>query len=164
MADKYFSDWDSLVGAVEKVIPSVLTNDVAPLAENILRKHIKNDIYNAYTPKTNGWVTANGTPTTYQRRHVLESAIMSSMMSPDTLFITSTATASPAILNGYSFHNRYPGAFLQLLESGNMGLWHSGFARPAVKNTQDEIDSSSAITGAIRKGFKRETGIYLDLI
>lgn len=159
MADKYFDNWDSLVQAVSGTASKILKKDVAPVAEDILIKHIKSDIYDVYTPKTNGWVTSNGVPTTYTRRHILESSVVSYLIgNNDTLLITSRATASPSVVNGYSFRNRYDGSFLKLLESGNMGIWRGGFPRPAVKNTQAEIDGSRKITSAIRQGIQREIG------
>lgn len=159
MSDQYFSDWDSLIKAVDDKAENVLKKDVAPIAEELLRKHIKSDIYDVYTPRENAWV--NGS--TYQRRHVLEESITSFMSDKNTLLITSSATASPAIVNGWSFHNRYPGAFLKLLESGNMGIWKRGFPRPAVSNTQDEIDQSPKIKSAIKQGIQREIGICIEI-
>lgn len=159
MADTYFSDWDDLVNAVDSKLSVILEKDVAPIAEEILSKHIKSDIYDAYAPKENGWV--NGT--TYQRRHLLEDAVTSIMLDNNTLLVTSTATASPSIISGWSFHNRYQGAFLKLIESGNTGIWKSGFPRPAVTNTQEEIDNSNKITSAIKRGIKREIGICIDI-
>lgn len=154
MADVYFDDVDELLDAVSAGVLDILQNDVAPVAESILLKHIKTDIYGAYTPKPGAWV--NGT--TYQRRHVLEDGITSEMISGDTLMVTSTATAGQSVVKGYQFSNRYSGAFLQLLESGHMGIWHNGFARPVVANAQKEVDGSSKIAGAIRSGIKRVMG------
>lgn len=159
MADKFFDDWDGLFNAVNKVASNVLKKDVAPIAEDILEKHIKSDIYDAYTPKQNGWVTSDGSQTTYTRRHVLEGSITSYLTgNNDTLLVTSRATASPSIVKGYSFRNRYDGSFLKLLESGNMGIWNGGFPRPAVENTQNEIDKSGSIRLAILHGIQREIG------
>lgn len=159
MADRFFSDWESLVSAVDAKATQILQRDVAPIAEDILKKHIKSDIYDVYTPKQNGWV--NGT--TYQRRHVLEQAVTTIVQDKHTILVTSTATASPAVLSGWSFHNRYPGSFLKLLEAGNMGIWHGGFPRPAVTNTQNEIDTSQEIKSAIQNGIQREIGIYFEI-
>lgn len=163
MAERYFSDWESLIAAVNAQATKILEKDVAPVAEDILAKHIKSDIYDAYTPKTNGWVASDGSRTTYQRRHVLEEQITTIVQDKHTILVTSTATASPAIIKGWSFHNRYPGAFLKLLESGNMGIWSGGFPRPVVKNTQDEIDNSSAIKSAIKNGIQREIGVCIEI-
>ncbi len=159
MADRFFSDWESLVSAVDAKATQILQRDVAPVAEDILKKHIKSDIYDVYTPKQNGWV--NGT--TYQRRHALEQAVTTIMQDRHTILITSTATASPAVLSGWSFHNRYPGSFLKLLEVGNMGIWRGGFPRPAVTNTQNEIDTSQKIKSAIQNGIQREIGICIEI-
>lgn len=151
MADHWFSDWETLTAAVEKRVPAILTKDVAPVAEEILRKHIKSDIYDVYTPKENGWVHGS----TYQRRHILEDSIVA-YVNGDTLVVTSTATASPSVIYGWSFENRYAGAFLEMLETGNMGFWRKDFPRPAVSNAQKEIDKSDEITAAIQKGIIRE--------
>ena len=159
MADRFFSDWESLVSAVDAKATQILQRYVAPVAEDILKKHIKSDIYDVYTPKTNGWV--NGT--TYQRRHALEQAVTTIVQDKHTILVTSTATASPAVLSGWSFHNRYPGAFLKLLEVGNMGIWRGGFPRPAVTNTQNEIDTSQEIKSAIQNGIQREIGICIEI-
>ncbi len=159
MADRFFSDWESLISAVDAKATQILQRDVAPVAEDILKKHIKSDIYDVYTPKPNGWV--NGT--TYQRRHALEQAVTTIVQDKHTILVTSTATASPAVLSGWSFHNRYPGAFLKLLEVGNMGIWRGGFPRPAVTNTQNEIDTSQEIKSAIQNGIQREIGICIEI-
>lgn len=161
MADIYFSDWDRLVKEVDKKATQILKKDVASVAENILKKHIKSDIYDAYTPKENGWV--NGT--TYQRRHIMEDAVTSVLQDHNTLLVTirKDVTASPSIIKGWSFHNRYQGAFLKLIESGNTGIWRSGFPRPVVSNTQAEFETSSEIKSAIKKGIQREIGICIEI-
>ena len=153
MADIYFSDWDRLVKEVDKKATQILKKDVASVAENILKKHIKSDIYDAYTPKENGWV--NGT--TYQRRHIMEDAVTSVLQDHNTLLVTirKDVTASPSIIKG--------GAFLKLIESGNTGIWRSGFPRPVVSNTQAEFETSSEIKSAIKKGIQREIGICIEI-
>lgn len=150
-----YDDWDSLVVAAEKKVTQILKQDVAPVVEEIVQSHIQSDIYYAYSPHPGVWV--NGS--TYERRHALENSIYSSITDGDTLLVTSTATASPSIINGYSFRNRYPGAFLKMLESGNTGIWRKGFPRPAIGNAQTEIDDnlqSGSISRAIENGIKRE--------
>lgn len=151
----HYEDWDSLIAAAEKNISVILKNDVAPITEEIVKSHIQSDIYYTYTPRAGRWVDGN----TYQRRHVLEDSINSTFVSKGVLLTTSTATASAPILNGHSFTNRYPGAFLKMLENGNMGIWKSGFPRPVISNAQLEIDNSiqdGAIRHAIENGIKRE--------
>lgn len=157
MADKYFSDWESLVKAIEVSAEKILKKYAAPAANDLLKKHIQEDIYNVYTPKPNAWV--NGT--TYMRRHVLENNIVintSNISGGAELFITSSAAASPSVVRGYSFKNRYNGAFLKLLESDNLGIWKNGFPRPAVTNTQREFDEGNDIKEAILTGIRNEIG------
>lgn len=153
-----FSDWDELVTAVNQKLSVILREEVAPVAEGILAKHIKSDIYDAYTPKENGWVNH----TTYTRRHILESSITTISEDENTILITSKASASPAIVNGWSFQNRYPGSFLELLEVGHMGIWHGGFPRPAVGNAQKEFETSQKIKSVIEKSIKRDVGDFVE--
>ena len=166
MEDKYYSDWDALAKAAEKKTKEILLNDVAPVAEEIFKKRIQSDIYDAYTPKPNGWVSigADGVRhrTTYQRRYSLGDAVTSRLQSEDTLLVTSTAKASPAVVKGWSFRDRYAGVFLKLLESGNMGIWRGGFARPAVTNTEREFLFGKDIPNAIKKGITKRIGQFED--
>ena len=150
-----YGDWDSLVAAAEEKISIILKQDVAPIVEEIVQSHIQSDIYYAYSPRPGAWIKGS----TYQRRHTLENNISSSLLDGETLFVTSTATASPSVVKGYRFQNRYAGAFLKMLESGNTGIWRRGFPRPAITNAQTEIDDNlqnGSISRAIERGIKRE--------
>ncbi len=147
----WFDDVDDLVDAVGGAPTEAVINRVAEEAKKILLKHIKSDIYDVYTPKPGAWV--NGT--TYQRRHVLETHVTSSLLPDGTLLITSDAPANQSIVKGYRFSNEDSG-FLQLLESGHMGIWKSGFARPVIANAQKEVDNSDAIRTAFERGMERE--------
>ena len=161
-----YGEWGELVAAAQEAARKILQKDVAKVGERILKEHIVDDIYGAYTPKKDGWVVGrvagsskvDWTRQTYQRRNDLPNSVMSILEADgQTLTITNDngkATPMPALYG--SFHNRRPGSFLQLLESGNMGLWRGGFARPAVSNAQEEIDSSADIIAAIEQGIKRE--------
>ena len=148
---KNCDSWEALTDVVQQQCATILDKKVAPIAKSIVRKHIETDIYDAYTPKEDGWVTSDGTPTTYKRRKLLlkRGAIYHKFSAADEIMVTSNVTASPAIVKGWSFRNRYPGAFLKLLETGNMGIWRSGFPRPAIGNAQKEIDRSSQIRQVI---------------
>lgn len=152
MADIYFDDIESLIAAIGTAPTAVMADEVAKEAEKILLKHIKSDIYGAYTPIPGGWVNGE----TYSRRHVLENNIKSTIEPDGTLLVTSEATASQSVVKGYHFSNMYAGSFLELLESGHMGIWKNGFARPAVSNAQKEVDNSSKIRAAFEMGLKRE--------
>ena len=44
-----------------------------------------------------------------------------------------------------------------------MGIWNDGFPRPAVTNTQNEINSSDKIKKTIERGIKREIGICIEI-
>ena len=139
-------DWDTLVAQAQTKLDQVLQQDVSPVAEEILKDRIATDIYAAYTPAY------------YHRRHLLEQNVESDLAEPGTLLVTNTADASPSIMPGYSFENRYPGAFLEMLEVGNMGFWRRSFPRPAVAMAQAVIGRSAEIKRAIEAGIKREFG------
>ena len=66
-----YANWEALTAAAQKKCEGILQRDVAPVAAEILRKHILSDIYGAYTPKQNGWVGGS----TYQRRFVLPNTL-----------------------------------------------------------------------------------------
>ncbi len=151
MPDIWFDDIDALVDAVSG-IPESAVKEVTEEMKQVLLKHIKSDIYGAYTPKPGAWV--NGT--TYPRRYSLEGDLKSFAEPDGTLVVTSEATANQSVVKGYHFANRQSGAFLQLLESGHMGIWKAGFARPAVSNAQKDIDASSKIQSIVEKVMKRE--------
>jgi len=150
-----YESWDGLVTAVEGSIKDILLVDVAPVAEDILKKHIESDIYGAYAPKNGGWFAGRHYESAYSRRHVLESSLKSTMENATSMLVTSSAPANQSLVPGYSFSNRYDGGFLQMLENGDMGIWRKGFPRPAVSNAQKEIDSSAKIRAAIKNGIKR---------
>lgn len=147
MADNGFAEYD---GGMSSIIKQVMLQDIAPIVEDVLKKHIQSDIYDAYTPREGAWVDGE----TYQRRHELEQHITSQMIDEKTLLVTSDAAANDPIVPGYVFSNNYAGAFLELLESGHMGIWQSGFARPAVQNAQAEVDHMSSIQTTIRDKVK----------
>ncbi|MFQ8982634.1 MAG: hypothetical protein ACLR6W_00015 [Evtepia sp.] len=132
----YYDSWAALEAAIKNECNQIIETEIVPKAEEILRKHIASDIYGAYTPKPGAWV--NGT--TYSRRHVLEGSVYSRKEGEGRYLVTSDASASPSVVPGYSFSPRGAGSFLALLESGNMGIWRGGFARPAVGNAQKEVD------------------------
>ena len=146
-----YGSWEELCDAAQKKCHDILNHNVAPIAKEIVEKHIQSDIYDVYTPKTNAWI--NGT--TYQRRHVLDDSVYHEFIHDDEILVTSKATASKSVVPRYSFHNRHPGAFLKMLEVGDMGFWRKGFPRPAIGSAQKEIDRSSAIRKAIQSGLDR---------
>lgn len=153
-----FNNWDDLLRAAEVAAAEILVQDVKPEAEQILSEHIESDIYAAYTPKPNGWVISSGNGkwrrATYQRRYSLRN-IMSILDDKTTLLVTSNAKASPSVGRGSKFQHRQIGAFLQLLESDNLGLWRHGFPRPAISNTQREFNTGVRIPNAIQNGITR---------
>lgn len=150
MATTWFEDIDDLVNEVSSVNSDDVIQRVANEVEAILLKHIKSDIYDAYTPKEGAWVGG----TTYQRRHVLEGGIKSTLEEDGTLLTTSDAPAGQCVVKGYNFSNADSG-FLQLLESGHMGIWRNGFARPVIANAQKEVDESTKIKSILENEMKR---------
>lgn len=135
----------------------ILEEYVAPVATEIVKKHIQRDIYDKYTPKKGAWV--NGS--TYERRYSLlqdgaGDGIYTSIVAPDEILITSDTRANDSVVRGRRFTTEYPGAFLAFFEQNNFGVWKNGFPRPAISNAQKEIDKSSAINQAIQRGIEQE--------
>lgn len=168
MSNREFETWGELINGAETVVEFILKQDVAPVAEDILRTHIINDIYKAYTPKENGWVNSKGEKATYERRWDLPKKVASKLSRDvgqsshyDTLIITSLAKPTTPVVKGSVFTemNKDGGSFLALLESGRMGIWRNGFPRPAVSNAERNMKRSRLITRAIKQGIKREMEI-----
>ena len=152
MAGRVYQSVEEFWDAMEAALPAAMEEYVAPFVENVLRQHIASDIYGVYTPHPDGWV--NGT---YQRRHVLEEAVVSKM-NGGTLETTSTANPSASIL-GHATLGGDDGGFFDLLASDNMGLWAGGFPRPAVVKAQAEIDSSvDTMENLLQKGLEAIVG------
>lgn len=137
-------DWETLVWQAQANLDLILQHDVAPIAKDILKERIEVDIYDAYTPAY------------YERRHVLEQGVESDLLASGILLVTSTAAANDSLVPGYAFENRYLGAFLEMLEVGNMGFWRRSFPRKAVFMAQGIIERSSEVRRAIEAGVQRE--------
>lgn len=167
MADEYLGNWAALVKAVKSKIPSVLEH-VAPTAEKALNKRMEKDIYKAYKPKVNGWISEDGkTRATYQRRYSLKGTAYSLLpKGSNTLTVTAFAWPRDPIVKGWVFVDKQEGAFLEMLEKGarrgRLGIWVGGFNRPAVGNLQKEINDGTGngllINRAIRDGITKEIG------
>lgn len=122
----------------------ILLHDVSPVAKDILRERIEEDIYAAYTPAY------------YERRYELTKHVDADLIASGALLVTSLADASPSVIPDHKFENRYAGAFLEMLEVGNMGFWRKDFPRKAVAITRGIIENSSEIRRAIEAGIQRE--------
>lgn len=151
---KTFRGFDALVAGINRDLQNVLKRDVAPVVKNILEEHISDDIYSVYVPAPGAWVGGS----TYQRRHILETSIVSWVeRQNNVLATTSTAPASPPVARKSVFDSSTPGAFLALLESGHMGFLTytkagASFPRPALSNAQEDINGNPQILEAIRRG------------
>lgn len=124
-------------------VKTVLIDYVAPVVEDILRKHIQDDIYGAYSP------------TSYVRRGSLTGTITSRMIADDELLVTAISQPN-APAHGWASSGE--GAFLYMLEVGDLGWWRKGFPRPAISNAQKEVDASAAVERAKKAGIKRVMG------
>lgn len=148
-----YDTWEGLTTAAQQKCVRILDKDIAPVAKEIVRRHILSDIYESYTPKENGWVNARGERATYQRRYSLtkRGSVYHKFISKDEIIITSNAPASTPIVKGWRFRNK-TGGFLEMLELGDMGIWRGGFPRPAIGNAQKEINKSPQIKALIKAG------------
>lgn len=121
---------------------------VRRLAEEVLKKHVQADVYDAYSPKHKGWVSTSPSGeirrATYQRRYDLLN-VKSVIQSDGTLLVTSDSSVRDPIVRGSSFsdHGDPAGSFFRLIESDSHGLWRGGFSRPVIQNAQKEVDSKA---------------------
>lgn len=145
--------WDVLCAVAQEKCDEILEKDVAPIVSSILLKSIQNNIYRKYTPVV------------YRRRNNLasESNIKTYLSEDGTLTVTSVAEPSPAIFKKKYNTPIYPpeSRLLQWIEFGRVpnyfgasdGAW--AYPRPAVAMAQKEINTSTAVKNAIKRGLNR---------
>lgn len=151
MARKEISDLQGVdIGLTEAQIRTVLNEYVAPVMREILLNHIASDIYGAYSPKEYAWI---GGETYHRKGSLLSEMALYSEITGNTIFMTSDA--EPENLWGGGLGGGH-GAFLAVLEAGDMGAWtrvtHRWLARPALSGAQEEVDTSPLIEDAARRG------------
>lgn len=166
-------EWGMLIDAIKRKYRKALITEIKPIIFDILRKHIYTDIYYVYAPTENGWVEYDRSlgrwksHVTYQRRYGLLDPTKEYFRIADessgniiryTLFATIDEEVSP-FPRKKPFAYRKHGAFLELLETGRLGIFTnrkfggSPFPRPAVSNAQAEVDKSSRIKAINRRLF-----------
>lgn len=167
-----YDSWEALTAALDAAVPAVLESSVAPAMEKIVSERVEKDVYKAYTPIPGGWIynkikksarsaySNSAEDNTYHRRYSLRN-LTSFMDGRNTMVTTTESAPASSVVEGWSFHNRRPGSFFQLLESGNTGIWNGGFPRYPIRNAQKEIDESltrpsSNLTKAIEQGFSAQ--------
>lgn len=150
----FHKNWKDLTSEIqENLIPEIL-KDISSVAEQILKDRIKKDIYGVYQPKEGAWVLGS----TYRRREELIPLVVSEVRDKNTLFVTSLAEASESILKNSIFSENHNGAFLELLEKGDLGFWRKNFPRPAISNTEREYEKGNKIKAELNKSIKTRIG------
>jgi len=156
-----YSSWEALAAAAVEKTRKILEHDVAPVAKNILNKHIQEDIYAAYSPVGSEF---GG----YDRRGELGSPsnTKAEILDDGTLNITNIAVDSNSVRMQYGFADvseyNETDRLLYWIEYGlvpnmfNSKPYSWMNARPAVQLTQNEINTSPEITAAIERGINRE--------
>ena len=148
--------------ALEAAIKKTIEKQIGEQVWQILKDHIEEDIYKAYSP-SGEWVW--GTPQDsdedgYQRRRK-NGLLKESDKYIDVdhvpgsnsyrLRVSTTATPSESVL-GNEWDSSIIGGFLAMLEKGNLGFWsrhnigYRGvthpFPRPVIKNAQAEAEEN----------------------
>lgn len=140
-----------LAKMIDDDLRNVLAGDVARYMEDVLREHIYTDIYGVNEPGEGKWVHHQ----TYQRRYLLPQRVRAFTNKQGNIVrVTSTASARNPIFGGSRWGGA--GAFLNMLQEGNMGFLsdhtHYGyFPRPALENAQHEIETSGVIMSMISR-------------
>lgn len=157
------------MGVSKDAVKDVLMHDVADEMEKILLKHIKSDIYGAYSPHKFKWgwnyvppgFVRLGTEYTtsryiqYKRRGSLNNkgTMVRKMLDDNTVFVTQDAPPNESVIGSGWESNE--GGFLQMLGTHVGRIWHGAFERDAITPAQAEIDSSPEIQAAFERGIKK---------
>ena len=123
-----FDSLDELMKYIQQQITSSLEDDVAKDSIELMKQHIQEDVYNAYTPYSTDGITPH-----YERTYKLLNSNESEMLDENTLMLTNT---------------RHEGDrdIVAVIESGQGYGW--GYtrdldeeigARPFMKNTKDDL-------------------------
>ena len=151
MVRAYYEDWSSLVAGAQDACNYVLANDIRKTAVAELYRKIKDVTYGSYQPRKGAWKHGDSPDNTYQRRYSLlhrsvggSGGLFYDIWDYNTLLVSSKARAMPSVVKGYSFHHRYDGALLALLESDNHGFLDKnpgtyGFPRLAVSDAEEAL-------------------------
>lgn len=156
MSDRIFETFEQMAEYAKGDAKKILREKVAPFARKTLREHIQADIYDVYEPHEKAWVGE----TTYQRRGRLGSRVEAFYPEDDEVLVTSLEPANISVVKGCHFSNRYAGSFLELLASGNMGIWKNGFSRPAVELAQEDIETSYEFDRIVGNGIRKYMGEF----
>ena len=149
----YCSTWEDLIKESKTKTLNILSQDIAPVAKEIVERHIQSDIYNAYTPQPHAWVNGD----TYKRRgSLLKNMTVDINQTTFEIFITNNAMPDSPIVQGSVFQPTGQGSFLRMLSSGNTGIWKRGFPRPAIENAVLDFKNGNELKSAIQKGINRE--------
>ncbi len=152
--------------SLEAIIKKTIEKQIGEQVWQILKDHIEEDIYRAYSPGGEWvWGTPHDSPDIgYQRRRT-KGLLKESDKYIDvdhvpgsdlyTLRVTTTATPSESVL-GYDWDSSIIGGFLAMLDKGNLGFWSRTmggygqtdvthpFPRPALRNAQEEANKNKA--------------------
>lgn len=126
---RVFDNMGALESYILDQVKDCLYNEIADEAEHAIQRHVESDVYNAYEPSE------------YHRRGLLRSASnLDRYLNGFTLTIYDNTPGNTPIANGH----RPTGIELsEIISTGaqghGYGKWHNAFARPYMKNAEDEV-------------------------
>lgn len=138
------SNYSGLVRSIKSTATAALTatlEDISPSIEDILRRRIKSVVYVGGEPHDGAWLKN----TTYERSYNLLDEISSEIIEDSgrvILRVTSDAEPSDPIVKGCVFEAEEPGAFLRMIENGDMGFLKAekhGYPRPVITRARDDV-------------------------
>ena len=158
MAGQVFESFEAAAAAIESKFSEILDNYVAAAVKELLVEQVQNDVYGAYAPKPNGWISDDHkTRITYQRRNsLLAVSAYDNTVSGNMMEVFSTAEPSPSVWGGATTGAN--GGFLQLLGEGSCGCWAGGFNRPAVPHAQARVLGDGRVINAIETALQAYFG------
>lgn len=137
-------DWAGELKESDLEISKAAIAEIKRLGEDLLKRHIETSIYAIDRRGENSWVHRKK----YERRHQLPETVRS-YVEGNYVWITADGEPNTPIGKNSTFVSAEPGAFLGLLESGNLGFltktrrYAPKFPRPVLKNAQKEADSAA---------------------
>ena len=138
-------EWGDDLSELAVDISDAAVRKIMDLGEEVLRRHILSDIYGVDRRGEHSWVHRKK----YERRNNLPNTVYS-YREGDVVWITASGEPDTPVRKNATFVSAEPGAFLALLESGNLGFltrrspkYMPLFPRPAIRNAQAEVDSEA---------------------